>query len=52
MIREDDKDFETSIRWWVCNNTYVHDHAKVKDYSHINEKYRDCAHSDCNINII
>ena len=52
MTREDDKDFETSIKCWVYNNAYVDDHAKIKDHCHINGKYRDCAHSDCNINII
>ena len=41
MTKEDDKDFENSTKYWVCDNAcyvYVDGGVKVKDHFHITGK--------------
>ena len=51
MIKEDDEDFESSTKWWICDQVYVEGDPKIRDHCHITGKYRATAHRDCNINI-
>ena len=41
MTKEDDRDFENSIKCLICDNDYVHGDVKVKDHCHVTGKYRD-----------
>ena len=41
MTKEDDWDFENSIKCWICDNDYVSGDVKVKDHCHVTGKYRD-----------
>ena len=42
MNKGDHEDFENSAK--CCNNSYVHDDAKVRNHCHITGKYRDFSH--------
>ena len=35
----------------ICDNDYVDNDVKIRIHCHINRKYRDSAHRDCNINL-
>ena len=49
IIKDDNEDFKTSTKCWVCDNDYVDNDVKVRD--HITGKYSGSAHRDCNINL-
>ena len=49
IIKDDNEDYKTSTKCWVCDNDYVDNDVKVRD--HITGKYRDSAHRDSNINL-
>ena len=51
MTKEDNEDFKNSTKCWICDNDYIDNDVKVRDYCHIAGKYRDSAHRDCNINL-
>ena len=51
MTKEDNEDFESSTKFWICDKDYIDAYVKLRDYCHITEKYRGSAHSDCNINV-
>ena len=51
MTKEDNKDFKNSTKCWICDNDYVDNDVKAREYCHITGKYRDSAHGDCNINL-
>ena len=51
MSKEDNEDFKTSTRCWICDNDYIDTDIKVKDHCHITGKYRGSAHRDCNVNV-
>ena len=51
MTKEDDEDFKSSIKCWICENVYVEGDVKVIDNCRITGKYRGSAHRDCNINV-
>ena len=51
MTKEDNEDFKTSTKCWICDNDYVHNDVKVRDHYHIFRKYRSSANRDCNINL-
>ena len=51
MTKEDNENFKNSTKCWICNNNYVDNYAKLRDHSHITEKYRGSARRDCNINL-
>ena len=46
--KEDNENFKNCC---ICNNQYVHNDVKVKDYCHITGKHRGSAHRDFNINL-
>ena len=50
MNKEDDENFESSTKCWICDNTSVKDDAKVRDHFLITAKCRDSSHRDFNIN--
>ena len=35
MTKEDDEDFENSIKCWICDNDYVDGNVKLREYGHI-----------------
>ena len=43
---------KTLLKCWICDNDYVDNDVKVRDYCHFTEKFRGSAHRDCNINLI
>ena len=49
MTKKDYKDFENSTKYWICDNSYVDDDAKVRDHYQITGKFRGSAYRDCNI---
>ena len=50
MTKKDYEDIEISTKCWICNNDYIDNDVKVRDYCHITGKYRSSAHRDCDIN--
>ena len=54
MTKEDDKNFESSKKCWIWDNSYsfIKGDFKVRDYCLITRKYRSPAHRDCNFNVI
>ena len=51
ITKEDDENFETSTKCWICDYTFVESNVKVRDHCHVTGKYRSAAHRDCNINV-
>ena len=51
MTKEDDEDFESSTKCWICDNVYTQSNVKVRDRCHITGKYRGSRHRDCNIKV-
>ena len=51
MTKEDNEDFENSIKCWICDNDYIDTNVKVRDHCRITEKYRGSVRRDCNINV-
>ena len=51
MTKEDNEDFNSSTKCWICDNDYVDNDIKVRDHCHITGIYRSSAHRDCNINL-
>ena len=35
MAKEDNEDLKNSNKFWVCDNDYVENDVKVRDYCHI-----------------
>ena len=50
MNKEDNDNFNKSIKCWTCENDYVDNDIKVRDRCRITWKHRGSAHRDCNIN--
>ena len=44
---------KNSTKCWICDNDYVENDGKVRDYFHIIDycQYRDSAHRGCNVNL-
>ena len=51
MTKEDDEDFGSSTKCWICDNAYFDGDAKVRNYCHTTGKYRGSARRDCNIKV-
>ena len=51
MSVEDEEKFQLSNKCWICNKLFTEEDKKVRDHYHITGKYRDSAHSNCNINL-
>ena len=51
MTNEDNEDLKNSNKCWICNNDYIDGDVKVKDNSHITQKYKGSTHRDCNISV-
>ena len=51
MTKEDNEDFENSIKCWICDNDYIDTDVKLRDHCHITGKYGGSSHKDCNINV-
>ena len=51
MTKEDNKDFKSSTKCWIYDNTYVDGDVKVIDHCHITGKYQNFVNRNCNINV-
>ena len=54
MTFEDEKDFQTSKKCWICETKYKPDEREnipVRDHCHITGKYRDSAQKNCNLRL-
>ena len=54
MTFEDEKDFQTSKKCWICERQYKPDEKEnipVRDHCHITGKYRGSAHRKCNLRL-
>ena len=51
ITKEDDKNFENSTKFWICDHAYVDSAFKVRGHFHISRKQRDSEHGDYNINV-
>ena len=51
MTKEDNENFKNSTKCWICENDYIDNDIKVREYRHITRKYRGSAYRDCNINL-
>ena len=51
LTKKDDENFENSTKCWICDNDYIDNDVKVKDYCHISGNYRGSEHRNCNINV-
>ena len=51
MTKEDNEDFENSIKCFICDNDYIDGDVKVRDHCHNIGKYRSSVHRHCNINV-
>ena len=38
--------FESSLKCWICDNTFFEGDVKVRDHCHITGKYSGAAHRD------
>ena len=34
MTKKDNEDFEHSTKYWICENDYIYNDVKVRDYCH------------------
>ena len=54
MTFEDEKDFQTSKKCWICERQYKPDEGEnipVRDHCHMTGKYRGSAHRKCNLRL-
>ena len=51
MTKEDNENFESSKKSWVCNNSFVEGDVKVRGHCHVTGNYRCAAPRYCNINV-
>ena len=49
MTTENEKNYQESQDCWICNEKL--DTDKVRDHCHITGKFRDAAHSKCNLKL-
>ena len=47
MTKEDNENFESSTKCWICDNSFVESDVKVRDHCCVTGKYRGAAHVDC-----
>ena len=48
MAKEEDKNFEISIKCWICDDIYVERDVKVRNHCPITGKSRGSSHRNCN----
>ena len=41
MTKEDNENFKSSTKCWICDNYYVDNDVKLRNHYHITEKHRD-----------
>ena len=39
LTKEDNEDFESSTKYWICGNIFVEGDVKVRDCFHVTGKY-------------
>ena len=52
MTKEDDENFKSSTKFWVCDNNFVEGDVKVIGHCHFTGKCRGAALWDCNISVV
>ena len=50
IVTEEEYLFQQSNNCWICKRLIDNDDEKVRDYCHINGKFRGAAPRSCNIN--
>ena len=48
--REEEKHFQSSKIWWVCEKLIDDDNVNVRDHCHLTNKFIGAAHWSCNMN--
>ena len=51
MTKENKENFKNTSTCWICKNDCVDSYVKVRDNSHMTEKYRGSLHINFNINL-
>ena len=51
MNKEGSEDFKNSTKCWICDNDYVDNDVKLRDYYHMIRKHRVSTHRGCHINL-
>ena len=51
MNKEGSEDFKNSTKCCICDNDYVDNDVKLRDYYHMVRKHRRSTHSGCHINL-
>ena len=51
MNKENDENFESSTKCWICDITFVKGEVEIRDQCHIKRNYRDAVHRDCDVSI-
>ena len=49
MTEDDNKDFDTAAKCFICGNGFQEGDKKSRDHCHFAGKYRGCAHDDCSL---
>ena len=49
--KEDDENFESSTKCWICDNTFVKSGIKVRDHCPVTGKDRGAAHRDSSVKV-
>ena len=49
MTTEDDKNFHSSTKWWICDNVFVEGDVNIRDHCYITGKYECVALRDSNV---
>ena len=49
--KEDDEDFESTNKNWICYNAYVKGEVDIRYHCYITGKYEGSEHRDCNVNV-
>ena len=51
MSVEDERRFQSSNKYWICNKFFVTGDNNVRDHDNVTGKYRGSAHCSCSINL-
>jgi len=50
FTRNDLEKFNSATHCHVCEKPFATDDTRVRDHCHLTERFRDSAHSNCNLN--
>ena len=49
ISKKEQNDFKNAKSCHICNKDYNNEDVSVRDYCHVTGKYRESAHTDCNL---